>query len=132
MDLIAKINIVFMVYAALLAAGMFILLALFLRSARRAQVQPTVPQPLRFDNGSSIFLRDIELSTLPSASTRPPSHACETTTSPYHEQTPPDYAPPPTVNRLDMPWCMRTIRHDSYWTAPDTSAILAEEDSVEG
>jgi hypothetical protein len=30
MDLIAKINVVFMVYAVLLAAGMFILLVLFL------------------------------------------------------------------------------------------------------
>jgi hypothetical protein len=127
----AKINVVFMVYAALLAAGMFILLVLFLRSAQRARVQPTVPQSLCFDNGSSIFLRDIELSTLPSVSTRPPSHARETTTSPYHEQTPPDYAPPPTVNRLDTPWCMRTIQHDSYWTVPDTSMIPAEEDFVE-
>jgi hypothetical protein len=109
MDLIAKINIVFMLYAALLAAGMFILLFLFFRSVWRARVQPTVPQPLRFDNGSSILLHDVELSTLPSASTRPPSHARETTTSPYHEQTPPNYAPPSAVNRLDTPWCMRTI-----------------------
>jgi hypothetical protein len=89
MDLIAKINIAFMLYAALLAAGMFILLLLFFQSVRRARVQPTVPQPLRFDNGSSIFLHDVELSTLPSTSTRPPSHARKTTMSPYYEQTPP-------------------------------------------
>jgi hypothetical protein len=64
MDLIAKINLFFMLYAALLAMGMFILLFLFIRSTRRTRVQPTVPQPLRFDNGSSIFLHDVELSTL--------------------------------------------------------------------
>jgi hypothetical protein len=69
MDLIAKINLIFMLYAALLATGMIILLFLFVRSTWRTQVQPTVPQPLRFDNRSSIFLHDVELSTLPSAST---------------------------------------------------------------
>jgi hypothetical protein len=68
MDLIAKINLVFMLYAALLVAGMFILLFLFYRLVWRARVQPTIPQPLCFDNGSSIFLHNVELSTLPSAS----------------------------------------------------------------
>jgi hypothetical protein len=130
MDLITKINLFFMLYAALLVTGMIILLFLFIQLTWRTQVQPTVPQPLCFDNGSSIFPHDIELSTLPYTSTRPPSHARETTTSPYHKQTPPDYAPPLAVNCLDTPWCMWTIRHDSYWTAPGTSVILAEEDFI--
>jgi hypothetical protein len=131
MDLIAKINLIFMLYTALQATGIIILLFLFVRSTQRTRVQPTIPQPLRFDNESSIFLHDVELSTLPSGSMQPPSHACKTTTSPYHKQTPPDYTPPPAVNRLDTPWCMQTIQHDSYWTAPDMSVILAEENFSE-